>query len=315
MPHFWIQTPSDQALSESQTWTKIGTNRYAAFRFHLLVVPGQENSLKNGPIHKQVEWPIDATYRVQDKITKITKHEFVLQEAITSSVTNKISREAIGKVSSSATGNLAGLSATMGTEVQRTTGNELVKFLQDVLSTTSTLSVETSSETLTALEFKVLPKSDSIQTRTVFVFFKLRELYWKVFLSRVEYLELEYEKNWVWPDVRKTVKTVELDLKIPLFKISYYEPVTEFSYAFDSYTPQVEDATIIRSEVLSGSEHPSATPKISTRMEELAKLAFPTSRKEKQEAHKAWAVPAHRPRKKTTRISTKSAKKRSAKKK
>jgi hypothetical protein len=39
MPNFWIQTPSDTALAEMQSWGRLGGNKYAAIRHHILVVP------------------------------------------------------------------------------------------------------------------------------------------------------------------------------------------------------------------------------------------------------------------------------------
>jgi hypothetical protein len=136
-----------------------------------------------------------------------------------------------------------------------------------------------------ALEFVVPRKDGTTGTRPLIIYYKLRQFFWDVFLVRTDYLELEYEQSWFWPDVRKTIVQREIPVRRPLFRIEYFAPYQDFSFAFDHYIPEVESGDIVSSAPLE-TKCPavSATPKLS--LEQLAKVTFPVSRTEKKTAKK-----------------------------
>lgn len=287
MPNFWIQTPSDTALAEMQSWGRLGGNKYAAIRHHILVVPssGGKGKAKNGPIHRQMEWPINAKFKMEDKITKVTSYTYSIQESITSAISSKLSQEILSKIGASASASLSKLEATLNSELQAKIGSELVESLQSSLSTTSTYAVETTRERSESLEFPVSPKDGSDATRPVFIYFKLCQLFWDVYLYRTDYLQLEYEKNWIWPNVRKTIVSREVNVRVPLFRVAYFEPVEAFSFRFDDYEPEIENGDSVTSLTVA-SKCPNASLQPKATMEELAKLAFPVSRRERDAAKK-----------------------------
>ena len=189
----------------------------------------------------------------------------------------------LAKVGSNSSIGLDKVEASLTSELQTKIGSELVQALQTGLSTTSTYSVQTTTEKSEALEFVVPPNDGSTGTRRLFIYFKLRQLFWDVYLIRTDYLELEYKQNWVWPDVRNTIVQREIPVRQPLFRIEYYEPYSDFSFAFDSYQPEVESGDAVTSMPLMSSS-PSALLKPTHTMEQIAKLAFPVSRAEKKTA-------------------------------
>ena len=282
MALFWIQTPSDIGLSEMRGWAEIDSNKYAAIRHHLLIVPNNGGKAKNGPIYRQMDWPIKTKYQLQDKIAKITKYTYGIQESITSTVTTKLSHEVLTTIGLSTGLDVTTLGAKLSTELQTKIGMELVESLQSGLTATRTYEVSTAAEKTKSIEIEVAAADGSTGVRPVFIYFKLRPLFWDVYLYRTDYLQLEFRPRWIWPDVRETIISKEVLIKQPLFRIAYYEPEEEFSFKYDQYEPEVTDADIVQSLALT-SAFPNAKPKPTTTLEKLARLAFPVSKKEKRE--------------------------------
>jgi hypothetical protein len=251
-------------------------------RHHLLVV-SRNGKVKNGPIHKPVEWPVGAKFRMEEKITKVTKYTYGIQESITSTVTTKLSQEVLAKVGLSAGLDITNLGSKLSTEIESKFGAELTESLQNGLSATKTYEVETTTEQTESLDIKVTGKDGSNGTRDVFIYFKLRQLFWDVYLYRTDYLQLEYKERWYWTDIRKTILSPEIPVKKPLFSVAYFEPIPAFSFRYDSYEPEVDDGNTVQSLPLV-STSPTASLKPDKSMEELARLAFPVSRAERQKA-------------------------------
>lgn len=283
MPPFWIQTPSDNVLSDMRGWAQIDENKYAAIRHHLLVVSRQDGKAKNGPIYRPVEWPVNTAYHLEEKITKVTKYTLGIQESITSTVTTKLSQEVLAKIGLSTGLDITNLGAKLSAEVQSKIGAELVESLQSGLSTTKTYEVETKTEQTESIDIKVAPADGSKGTRDVFIYFKLNQLFWDVYLYRTDYLQLEYKRRWYWTDVRKTILSEQIVVKKPLFSVSYFEPVPAFSFRYDNYEPEVNDGNVIQSLALT-STCPNAKLQPDKSMEELARSAFPVSRAEARQA-------------------------------
>ncbi|MFL6260032.1 MAG: hypothetical protein ACJ76Y_09995 [Thermoanaerobaculia bacterium] len=232
-------------------------------------------------MHRPVEWPIDAELEIEDKITSVTKYTYTIQESITSIVASKLSQEVLSKIGSNLGVGVDKLEATISSEVQAKIGTELTESLQNSLSGTSTYSVETTTESGRKLKIKVSAQNGKPSTRLLYIYFKLRQFYWDIYLYRTDYLRLEYRKNLFWPDVRETIVKGEKLIQAPLFRVIYYEPVEDFSFKFDNYTPEVEDGDAVVTVALA-SKCPTRDLKPRSTMEALAKLAFPVSRPEKQ---------------------------------
>ncbi len=285
MPRFWLQTPSDKTLSEMVGWAEIGKNRFAAIRHHLLIVQKSGTTARNGPIYKQMDWPIKAKFQLQDKITRVTKYTSGLQESITSAITTQLSHEILTKVGASGGVSLAVLEAKINSELQAKVGAELIESLQNGLSLTRTYEISASQEKTKSFEFEVAAADGSGGVRPVYIYFKLKPFFWDVYLYQTDYLQLEYRRQWIWPTVRQTIVSAKVTQKRPLFRIVYYEPFEEFSVKYDHYEPDVQDDELVMSLPLTTS-YPGGQFASPTSLESLARLAFPVSKKEKAEKQK-----------------------------
>jgi len=279
MSNFWILTPTDDALSKIEGWAKIGKNRYAAFRHHLFLKQGSNQDAKNGPIYNQMEWPVETKFKMEDKIKQVISYTYNIQESITSTITSRLSQEAMSKIGSSLGISLDTLEAKIKSELETRISTELTNSLQNYLSTTKTYSVEVTKERSETLESTVPSTDATLRTRRLFVYFKLRQLFWDIYLYRTEYLQLEYKKRWLWKDIRETINQVKLDLKVPLFRIVYYEPLPSFSYCFDTYVPEVTDGDSVQCTPLK-SPCPPTEIQDNNAIDQLAKLAFPVTKTE-----------------------------------
>jgi hypothetical protein len=126
-------------------------------------------------------------------------------------------------------------------------------------------------------------KSDSEKTAY------LRRRYWprqwNVYLHSYEALELEYKRSWHWSRVRKTIKSAKLqEVGWPLVSILFYEPQENHVVSFEDPVPnQIESPEAIEVKELTDLMPDSVAPGLES-LEELAKLAFPASRAEKDKA-------------------------------
>jgi len=241
MESFWIQTPPDGILMQRAGWADLGNKQFAAIRHHLLVRMGTDSEPRNGPIHKQVEWPIDAEFKSEDKITIVAKYTVTLQEAITSAFSATLSHEVLTKLGSAFDAGVDKLSASIKSEVETRLGTVLTSSLQKTVSSTRTFSYETTTEKSESVAFKVPASAKGPATRKVYSYVKMRRLFWDVYLYRVDVLRLEYRKPLLWKDIRKTMASCEVELKVPLFRLYYFQPEPALSYTFDSYTPDDDE--------------------------------------------------------------------------
>jgi len=278
MPSFWIQTPSEDVLSEMRRWAQVGKNLYAALRHHLLVVTQRDSEVKNGPAVLQVDWPVGATFKISKELAKVTTFTYGVEESVTSAVTSKLSEEVMAKVGWSAGASPTQLAATVNSELSAKLGSELVESLQSGLTTNRTYTIEISSKEVSSLEYTI---AKDATTKPVFIFPKLHQVIWRVYLYQTDYLQLEYKKNRFWFDLRKTVLKGTVLFREPLFSITFFEPEMELSIAFDQFAPEVTDGSSASTSPLEG-KSPLAPPPELRPLQELARLAFPTSKEERE---------------------------------
>jgi hypothetical protein len=131
--------------------------------------------------------------------------------------------------------------------------------------------------------FKVPAATRGPATRKVFCYVKMRRLFWDVYLYRVDVLRLEYRKKLLWKDIRNTMTSCEVEMKVPLFRLYYFQPEPALSYAFDRYVPDDEEFEGVTTEPLD--TIPKRWPLPETQpLSALARTAFPVSRDEKRAA-------------------------------
>jgi hypothetical protein len=278
MPSSWIHTPSDEALAEMRAWAQPGKDLYAVLRHHLLVVTQRGALAKNGPPSEQMDWPVGATFTFTEKLATVTKFTYGLQESVTSAVTRKLSQEVMSKIGWSAGASSVKVEAAVKSELSAKLGAELVEALQSGLSTNSTYEIEVSTEKVKSLEYKVEPNAS---IKPIFIYPKLHEVSWKVYLYQTDFLQLEYKKHRFRSDLRKTILQGSVLFRIPLFSINFFEPESELSFSFDQYIPEVADGAAVSTSPLEGKCPPAQLSNL-TPLTQLARLAFPTSREEKE---------------------------------
>jgi hypothetical protein len=119
----------------------------------------------------------------------------------------------------------------------------------------------------------------------------LRKVIWDVYLYRIDELQFEFKRNWLWKQVRETSKSEETFFGSALFRIEYYEPVGSPNAAGGSYVAEVEQAQTPTSVELTGFAPTNIDPPNVARLIDLAKIALPTASEEKA-AKKAAAKKA-----------------------
>lgn len=296
MQSFWIQTPSENALSEMRRWAQVGKNLYAALRHHLLVVTQRDSEVKNGPAVLQVDWPVGTLFKISKELAKVTTFTYGVEESVTSAVTSKLSEEVMAKIGWSAGASPTQLAATVNSELSAKLGAELVESLQSGLTTNRAYKIEVSSKEVSSIEFTI---AKDATTKPLFVFPKLHQVIWKVYLYQTDYLQLEYKKNRFWRDLRKTILKGTVPFHQPLFSITFFEPEMELSIGFDQYVPQVTDGTSTSTSPLEG-KSPLAWPPELRPLQELARLAFPISKEEREAVKRSQRFGSSPARAKTT---------------
>lgn len=313
MEYSWISVPESSSLEHKSRWAQLSDHLFAGLR-HVLLVVEQNPIIKNGPLVDQVEWPINSEYSHQHRKKTVIKYTAGINESITSAITQQLSTEVISKVNASlGAGKI--LAATLAAELQGKVNTQLTESLSQGLSITRTFETQEENEITQTLKFSVPKGTAKGDTRNINIYNKVKEIRWDVYLYQSDYLQLEYHKNWIWKDVRKTIKQDNAQLKKPLFSIIFYEPIPSPSYGFDNYVPDVPTVTEINIEELAKQCPAKSVPALSS-LEQLAKLAFPITKAEKNEV-KRRLESQKKPVKKAAKKKTtkKSSPKKTAKKK
>jgi hypothetical protein len=99
------------------------------------------------------------------------------------------------------------------------------------------------------------------------------------------YLELEYDRRWYWPIIKKTMRSSSSDaLGWPLVRLVFYLPQPDSDVTCDGKVKQlIESPDKIEVLPLHG-RMPSPYPPSIDSLERLARLAFPATKQEQKEA-------------------------------
>lgn len=280
---YWIITPGTDELSNKQRgWINTREDIYTTERHYILIVDRATSTFRNGGIQKKVEVVPGGTYTLSTKLSMSKKYTMGIDETITSSVSNKLSSE-IRQLSGGSVGaGATGISANLKSELEAKLGAELSTSFTESLRINRNLEFQVMKEMGESFTTPIpVAKSDVRQYLTLYL--NLKEHIWDVYLYKTEIIELRYEKNWIWPDVRDTIRYEEIALKMPLFSITFYEPQETLSQTLQDYTPEIESENSFIINPLT-STYPSIKVDTVPSLEELARLAFPVTRKERSES-------------------------------
>jgi DNA-binding protein HU-beta len=277
----WLQIPPENVLEERSRWRSLGNKTFSTVRFHILVRKNRDKKLVNGPLIKELKLPGGAEYQVAQKKVHIVKHSDTIQQSIQETVTTKLAQEVAQKIASEIGSNGVLASAKLASEVRTKSGLELTEAVQESLTVTRSYEIEDSKEITQSVTWKAGTDGNVRPSITLRFYLGLWRWNWDVYLYKVEYLRLRYEKNWVWPDVRKTISEVSAEPKLPLFRVSFYEPQDEFSMSEGSYVPDINDeGDEVRIEPLPDHIQRTSCP-TGASLESLARLAFPVTKQER----------------------------------
>lgn len=283
----WIITPSADDLRNQAAWEKLPEKGRAVLRHFLLVEKDAETVIKNGPVLSAQDRIPGQKYTQSKKIKKITKQTIQIEKAISHSVTEQMSKEVVSKFSGSLS--IPDLKAALSAEVQKKVSSSLITSVQESMKTMESYSWEIEEEESNSTEFTVPKGEDASASVTYTTFYKLREHVWRVYLIRSDYLCLTYEGHWLpWFDTRKFKENFDKDLQQPLFKIKFYEPMSELSSTIKPYHPEIHDAKEISVIGFVGPV-PNRRPDTVESLTALAEEAFPVTGKERDKVRKAKA--------------------------
>lgn len=275
----WLVDPSDEKLQELKNWVRQGNDRYLAVRSYFLIHVDDATVL-DGPVIEDVDLPVGTKRSIETTVSFSTTTVEEIQDSVADTVSEKVSSELIAGLSAKAGATaiasaleLAGnLSAKSVSEVARSVGRNLVRRY--------TKSSQESEQVVKSEEFTVPQSSNKgrLTTRT-FAYLKYRRVVVRIFLVCTESLLLQYKRNWHWKRIRETVKLGTDDVRKPLLKITFYRPMRQLSYRFDSFDGQLSDPGAIRVERLAD-PCPPRNPQFETPLQDLAQVAFPVNRAE-----------------------------------
>jgi hypothetical protein len=266
----------------------------------------------DGPSFTEPEIPARATYTWTKKRVETTKYVSTFESSLKRTVSTKTTTEVSSKIGSEIGLGATGLTPKLQSELQSKVSSELLQTAESELGQTNSYEVQNSEEIQSSLSLAPNGKAPGVDKLILYFFLKLWPWRFNVYLHKIEYLQLEYKREWLWWQVRNTILTRELSPRQPLYQIVYYEPDDWPSLRENSYEPQVSDISLSVLPL-----KPNGYPKVSdpgtTSLEDLARLAFPVSKAEKEKAKarkkvdgskkaakKGWAYPTSRKRNKTT---------------
>jgi len=310
----WIYLPSGD-LTERDKWKSIRKDHYAISRTKLIVISRRGKKSVYGPIISSHNVKAGTTITIKRREEQVISHRSSIEELIRFSVSSRISEKITAKIASELSAKAPGFSGRLKSELINQDEYEITKSLEGSLSQQTAFEIQEIHETEHIIELKGAKKERVAE---------IRRKFWPQFLDlyihSIEYLELKYRKKWLWGDIRKTIKKTDppVLLKRPLFQIIYYEPQPFADVCYDQTSNVIDDPESILVRPLNIPCPRVVSSKIPS-LEELAKLAFPISKKEKRKAEKRKirkkkAAPSRKAAKKTTKKKKPAAKKAAAKK-
>lgn len=279
MPKLHLRVPSDETLTSTRGWKKVSKHDFGAVQADYVVVQTREK-VRKGPPVRVVDVPGGTEYSVQDKRATVIKHTGEIQLSLQKAETSKFVAEAAAKIAAEVglSGNPLALSAKLSSELQTKIGTELTEMVQETLTEKRSFELQDTREITRSVSYKPAPDGRPRPATTLQFYLNLWPWRWDFYLYRIRFLTLHYEKNWIWPDVRKTIVAGTIEAKRPLFSIRVYEPQDEYSWTDLEYTPDVTDQDLeeIKQYALT-TAMPAVRFPLKPTLEDLARDAFPLS--------------------------------------
>ncbi len=278
-----FQVPADHELETNEAWERKPPNTFTAVRAHIVVIKRRGVKPLMGPTVWRIDVPAGSEYGVRRKEMVAVKHMAEIQQLVQRTVTGRITQEFSEKISAAigVSGPLP--TAKAASETQFKAAKEVTDAVQRTVSGKLSFEVQHIQEYERSVTVKTNADGSRASPKQLYFYFTLWPWRWDFYLYKVELMRLKYEKWWYWWHVRETIASKILDIRQPLFSLSFYEPQEDPSINDGEYVPEVEDAQEIRlaalDEPLRNVEFP-----LDPSLEEIARLAFPVTPDEKREA-------------------------------
>jgi hypothetical protein len=279
----WVLVPNYLNLCDPANWQKTGKGKFKASRYHLAIIEQKETSQRTSPslftiIVRKGMKPVFGNKRIVT-VTNVT----TITENIENSFSSKLAAESSLK-------NSLGGKDVFAIEVQSKISSEITQALSSQLSSTRSYQVQSTHEFMSSMSLEYPENGDPGKEIKHLFYLPLWPVHWDVYLYKVESIELTYSRQWFKRGLRNVFKKarnfsplVASFPKIPLARISFYEPQEIPLSHLGEYKPEVDDA-----ERITVSSPPSTCPELKLPMpdmslEDCAKIAFPETEQESED--------------------------------
>ena len=280
----WESIPSID-FSERANWQSLGKSRFAALRVRLLLVCTNGQGSRLGPVieeHRIVPGDKITLTRRRERVVTSTEE---MSAAIRAATTARLSESLSTQVSSEVSSKLPGFSGKIAAQALTKSDYELTQELERTLSST----VSHVIQDIEGQEHQI--ELDGSAGRRIA---ELRRAYrprrWNIYLHSLDYIELECRRNWLWRQVRQTMKRVDgLRLGWPLAVMTFYEPQSDPVVVYGPADNELENPAAVEIGALSTPMPAVNAPQLEP-FDVLARLAFPVNRAERTAATRRKAA-------------------------
>lgn len=286
--YMWFKVPDDLVLCDRSNWASLGNDRYGMVRKLFVVVARKGTHTEDGPVLFERTLPVGSEIKYERKQSVITKNTVSINTSVQRTVTTRLASEISSKLNADI--GLCPISPTAKatTGLESKLSAEFTDILTTNLSGVKSYEISKAEEFTSSLTLKTPAQFDSLQK--YYFFLPVWRWDWDIYLYSQELLEFSYRKSWVLRRVRDSYAHDNQLLKLPLARLSFYEPQDDFpSMRSTPFSGPVADPGIIVAEPLdlaSASACPHLTDRDQMSLKDFAEIAFPVSKKEKAQARR-----------------------------
>ena len=231
----WELLPNSD-LGDRTNWRSLGDNRFAALRARLLIIRENEKQSRFGPVIAAHNVGPDDEITLKRRREQIIGRTETISEAVRFATTVRICDQLTAKLTSELSAKVPGFTGKLQSELLTKNEYEVTEQVESSLNTTTSHLIQE----IEATEHIIKLKGQSSQREA-----QLRRRFWPrrwdVYLHSFEYLELSYRTNWVWWQVRKTIKQLYSGvLGWPLVSLTFYEPQSDVDVCYGPVEDEIE---------------------------------------------------------------------------
>jgi hypothetical protein len=274
----WDRLPKAE-FSSRVDWTDIGDGVFAATRVNLMIVKRDGAESRLGPPLQSfnVGNGIERTIRIRRQ--KVSSSSGTIVRSVNSATTEHVLAQMTAKLSSEIGVGTPLASVKIGAEMFAREDMEITEKVEQSLAATQAFSTEETEEEEDALRIggEAAARAD------------LRMRYWPrtqdFYIHSVEFIRIRVTNGWFRSGRENLESTGVRLLEIPLLSVTSYENQAMLDVCLGEVADPLEDPKAILFGQVS-QPMPKETPPPMPSLEEMARIAFPVGRAEKQEAEK-----------------------------